>query len=457
MKQNISQTLRHTAKILDAWLPYKIQYENIPGLSVGIVYQGKLVYQQGFGYANVSKKIPATPDTCYRIASISKIFTAVAIMQLVEQGKVRLNDTVTRYLPWFHIQTKHFTSQNITIRHLLSHTSGIWRDGDTPHWETDTFPNFAEVKKSLSEKTLVFPNNTVFKYSNFGFALLGEVIKQVSGMEYGEYVTTHIINPLHLKHTTPDFSEQANKWLATGYARHIPDATRQTFHHTQTNVYAPAAGFLSNVLDMARYLVALSPQNTDNILINQKSKKMLMKKHHRTGENDEAYGLGFEMYTIKKRNIVGHGGSFPGFSTFIALDAKNDIGVVVLANTNKCHIQDITTSIFATLYTLIDEPQRFNAHKKILQQNKYEGTYRGRYGDTVVVGIDTTLVSFTTDTDSPLTDDTVLHAKKLDVFTMTPRSYFDARGEEALFLFNKNKKHAVKLLMGTMSQTRIKK
>src|SRR5262245_32710930 len=99
-EKDYARAITSTAKILNAWLPGKIQYDRIPGLAVGIVHDGKLVYQKGFGYADVELKIPVTPGTCFRIASISKTFTAVALMQLAERGKIDLDDRIEAYLPW---------------------------------------------------------------------------------------------------------------------------------------------------------------------------------------------------------------------------------------------------------------------------------------------------------------------------------------------------------------------
>lgn len=199
MDKDYLKAIKYAIKIFDAWLPWKIQYDRVPGLAVGIVHNGKLIYQKGFGYADVELKIPMTPKTCFRIASISKTFTAVAIMQLVEQRKINLDDRIERYLPWFKVKTKNSDSSNITIRQVLSHTGGVFRDGNTPHWENDKFPNLAGLKKSISNKSIVFENLTRFKYSNFGFALLGEIIKKATGLNYDDYVTKHIIKKLGME------------------------------------------------------------------------------------------------------------------------------------------------------------------------------------------------------------------------------------------------------------------
>src|SRR3989344_5695335 len=254
------KAIKYAVKIIDAWLPSKIQYDRIPALSVGLVHNGKIVYKRGFGFADVESLEPATPNTCYRIASISKTFTAVAIMQLAEQGKLHLDDKIHKYLPWFKSRSKDSDSNNITIRQILSHTAGVFRDGNTPHWADDKFPDITGLQKSIS-KAVVFENLTRFKYSNFGFALLGEVVKKISGVSYNEYVSENIIKKLGMERTAPDLTKENEGWLAKGYSRSIPNKEREAFHHIPTNAYASATGFLSNVSDLAKYLSALSLKN----------------------------------------------------------------------------------------------------------------------------------------------------------------------------------------------------
>ena len=456
MKRDFTHALPYATKILDAWLPYKIQYDRIPGLAVGIVYQGKLVYQRGFGYADVDANIPVTPNTGFRIASISKTFTAVAIMQLVEQGKIALDDRVEKYVPWFRARTKDADSKNITIRQLLAHTGGIWRDGDTAHWEDGIFPDHAALKKSFSRQALVFENLTRFKYSNFGFALLGEVIANVSGEHYDEYVTTHLIAPLGMTRTAPDFKKEHDAWLAKGYGRPIPHTARETITPTPTYAYAPAAGFLSTVPDLAKYLAALSlAQKKENLLVHNESKKKLMRKHGGTGVAHEWYGLGFEISTIAQRKIVGHGGLCAGFGTHLSLDVENDLGVIVLTNTYESSCEALAVGIFETLYYFADEKRALRKASKISAQEKFEGAYRSREEDRMVVGVDTALLAFSPQTHSPTKSATVLTQKGRATFLMETKSNYSAQGEKAVFHFGRKGGRATMLMLATTPLKRI--
>jgi len=449
------KVIKYAVKVIDAWLPSKIQYDRIPALSVGLVHNGKIVYKRGFGFADVESRESATPDTCYRIASISKTFTAIAIMQIAEQGKLHLDDKIHKYLPWFKSSSKDSDSDNITIRQILSHTAGVFRDGNTPHWENDKFPDSAKLQKSVS-KAVVFENLTRFKYSNFGFALLGEVIKKVSGVNYNEYVSEHIIKKLGMEKTAPDLTKENESWLAKGYSRPIPNKEREAFHHIPTKAYASATGFLSNVSDLAEYLSALSMTNKNAVqLINKESKKEITREYWATGEENESYGLGFCIYKIENRKIVGHSGGFSGFITTIALDVENDIGVIVLSNTNDSSAGPIQQGIFETIYKFADEKDKYTNGKKILNQEKYEGAYRSRWGDEIVVGLDTNLIAFNSTTHSPVKDSVLLKPKGKNKFVMESKSNFGSNGECATFVFGENKHKANKLIWGSTPYERL--
>ena len=456
MKNDYARAIKLAAKVIDAWLPLKIQYDLMPALSVGIVHNGKLVYKRGFGFADVRSQQRATPDTSYRIASISKTFTSIAIMQLLEQGKLRLDDKVQKYLPWFKARTNDLDARNITIRQVMSHTAGIFRDGNTSHWDDDKFPGVAGLRKEIS-KAVVFENLTHFKYSNFGYALLGQVISKASGINYDDYVKNNIIKRLGMTKTAPDLTEQSEGWLAKGYSRIIPGKERKTFNHIRTNAYASATGFLSNVSDLAKYLGALSLKRKGaDALIGRESKKEIMRAHWATGEGPESYGLGFKIYKIDTRKIIEHGGGFLGFITQIALDVENDIGVITLSNTNDSSASEINRGIYETIYKFVDESGKYLAGKKISNQESYAGTYRSRWNDEVVVGLDANLISFNPQVNSPIKNGVLLKPKERDKFLIDSRFNFGYVGEYVSFAFGKNKRKAKKLVWGSSPYERIK-
>ena len=431
MATDLVRPIQQAGRILDAWLPLRIAYGRVPGLSVGIVYKGELCYARGFGFADVASGTRATADTCYRIASNSKTFTGVAIMQLVEDGALRLDDTIASHLSWFKPSGK--TGSPITVRQVLSHTAGVFRDATTPHWVTDAFPDLKTLRKQASMRaTDVFENLTRFKYSNFGFALLGEVIKKASGSSYRTYMHDNIIDPLGMDRTEPDLTAESKKWLATGYSRPVPGVEeRATFVHNSAKAYASATGFLSNVPDMAKYYAALSLD--DETILTRESKKEMFRPHWPTGEGNDSYGLGFGVYDIGRRTIVGHGGGYPGFITSVGFSPDDDLGVIVLTNTNDSPAGELRRGIFDTIDRLAADPDRYKGTDSAAALRPYEGAYRSRWADMCIVRVGSTLVGFPPNVDFPLAAASTLRRTGKNAFTLDSRFNFDSPGERARF------------------------
>jgi CubicO group peptidase (beta-lactamase class C family) len=449
MKSNFPEAVKQIDHIADFWLPLKIKYDRMPGISLGIVYKGKLLYKNGFGFADVEKRQYADEETLYHIASNSKMFTAVSIMQLVERGELRLDDRVVSHISWFNAKNKDADAAHITIRQLLSHTSGIFRDGDTAHWETGKFPK--DLQSSFSNEALRFENLTSFKYANYGYAILGEIIKKISGLSYEEYVEKNILYPLGMNNTFPDYKDNLTH-VATGYGRNIPDENRQRFSHYKTYAYAAATGFVSNVVDLSKFVFALSLEGKDKILT-RGSKKEMMHPYEKTMDGDE-YGLGIEITQIKGRKIVGHGGGFNGFITKVMWDAQSDLGVIVLSNSLDSSAGGIARGIFETIYEFLDKRVGYMENKKI-KYSAYEGIYRSVWSDEVVARIGNTLVGFGPKTDSPLRWSTIfIPEKKPHQFLMKDKNVFNSANEVAAFASFKSGK-AQKVLLGATPSKRI--
>jgi len=194
--------VRNALKILEAWIESQMAYRQQPGLSIGIVHDQQLIWSKGYGYSDPEKKKQATPKTLYRIASISKLFTSTAIVQLRDAGKLLLDDPIIHYLTWFRIRHPFPDLPTITIRHLLTHSSGLPREAAFPYWTDFQFPTREQVKRSLTEQEIAFPPETQWKYSNLALALVGEIIAEVSGEPYAEYIHRHILEPLEMRSTS---------------------------------------------------------------------------------------------------------------------------------------------------------------------------------------------------------------------------------------------------------------
>jgi hypothetical protein len=161
-------------RLFSAWLEGQILYRDLPGIAVGVVSDQELVWATGFGLADRAGKIPMTPQTKFRMASHSKLFTATAVMQLREQGKLRLDDPVSKYLPWFTLKAAEPDDPPITIEELLTHSSGLPREAGS-HWTTFNFPTSEELRGLMADRQAPFAPEVQWKYSNLAFSIAGMI------------------------------------------------------------------------------------------------------------------------------------------------------------------------------------------------------------------------------------------------------------------------------------------
>jgi len=422
-------------KIVDRWLDYQQFIKRISGLSVGIIYKNKIIFNKGYGFSNIEKKEKTTDKTLYRIASISKLFTAISIMQLAEAKKINLDDNASKYLSWLNNKDK------ITLKQLLTHSSGINKDGNNPYWIDDDFPEIESIIKHVSDEAVISYPREKFKYSNLGYVLLGKIIEQVSKMTYKDYVEKNIIKKIGLKDTYVDIENKTNGKLAVGYGRDIPGFKREKFNVTSTKSIAPAAGFISNVNDLCKFMFAQFL--TNNLLLKKRSKKEMQKIQlmEKTKDKTITWGLGYEIWKLEEVTLRGHGGGFPGFITQIAFDREKKFGVALLTNSLDVDSFDLADGIFHIIHYIL---KNFDDFKKMKVKNtdlkKYEGRFYERWCDVEVIEINKSLNLFHPGNNMPLKEIYKLKPKKKNVFTIETGSKFDYIGEEAVFEFNEEDK-----------------
>ena len=180
--------------VFEAWLKSQMDYRGLPGIAVGVVYDQELVWSKGFGFADVDEGTPMTTRTRCRIASISKLFTSIAIMRLSDEGKLRLDDPVATHLDEFQIASKFEDAPEITIRHLLTHTSGLPREGLGSDWNGFHFPDREAVLAGLREQSAVYAPGRRWKYSNLALSLAGYIVREVSGRPYERFIQEAILD-----------------------------------------------------------------------------------------------------------------------------------------------------------------------------------------------------------------------------------------------------------------------
>ncbi len=379
-------------RLFSAWAEGQLRFRGYPGMAVGVVSDQRLVWTKGIGLANLARQVPMTAQTKFRMASHSKLFTATAVMQLREQGKLHLDDPVAKYLPWFAVTPTGPDDSPITIEELLTHDSGLPREaGD--HWTTFDFPTREQLKALMPKRQAAFAPETRWKYSNLAYTLAGLVVEAVSGETWADYVTRHIFQPLGMTNSSVDEDVTG---LATGYGRRMPDGTRQVMPFVDARGMAPATGLTSTVEDMARFVSAQFRKGRageDRIL----SAASLREMHRvRMMENNWTRGnaIGFSVTRNRDKVYVGHGGSYPGYITQTMIDLNGKVGVIVLTNAQDGDASGIATQLMNTVGAAV--ARAADAAPAKVKWNpawsRFAGLYRGRGGDSHVVELNEKLV-----------------------------------------------------------------
>lgn len=394
-----------TIKLLEAWIESQMTYRGQPGISVGVVYDQKLIWARGFGYADTEKKIAATPATIYRMASVTKTFTATAIMQLRDAGKLSLDDPVVKHLPWFKIKSSFADAPVITIRHLLTHTSGLPREASFPYWTDANFPTIEQIKETLPNQEAAFAPETMWKYSNLALGLAGQIVAAASGEPYDIYIRKHILEPLGMSSSTVLFPSETRNRLAVAYGRRMPDGKRSLQPDMDTKGIAPAANLSSTVEDLARYLAFhLSDGKVgEKLLLKNSTLREMQRVHWLQPDWKSGWGIGFAIARIGDRTTVGHGGALGGYRTQISFSPEEKIGVIVLTNSDDGNPDFYVKQIFTLLAPAI---KKAVTPPSVVAQadpawSTYVGTYRDAWGDSEILVLNGQLVLIDPTADDP--------------------------------------------------------
>jgi CubicO group peptidase (beta-lactamase class C family) len=336
----------------------EMQKNQVMGVSIAIVDNQRIVWAQGFGYADIENKVPATAETVYRIGSISKLFTVMATMQLAEKGKVDIDQTLKTYLPQFSVKSRFPDSGAITLRTLMTHHSGLPDDIPKGQWTSEPPKTLLH---RLKDEYVAYPTNFVLAYSNVAMALLGLMVEQVSDTEFCEYMSHYVFAPIGMQQSSFKLTSEINRCLSKGYTNGKEAKQLQLRDVATGSMY-------SNVLDLSRFIQMifakgevgnrqiLQPDTIDEMLDPQNEAVTL--------DFEQRIGLGwFITYAGKeKEKIASHGGDTPLFHTTIAILPERKIGVVVL--TNSAEGRKIPGKIAGEVLKLAIEAQTGNLPEK---------------------------------------------------------------------------------------------
>ncbi|MCW8471274.1 beta-lactamase family protein [Fluoribacter gormanii] len=333
---------------------------HVPGYAYGIILDGKLIHTGSGGYIDIAKKIPATPQSMFRIASMTKSFTAMAILKLRDEGKLRLDDPASLYIPELKNQKLTQDAPEITIRDLLTHSAGFPEDnpwGDRNLNKTDE-ELVALVKQGIS---LSNASGISFEYSNLGFALLGLIVKKVSGISYQKYIAAHIWQPLEMKHAAWEYARVPANQLAQGYRWENGHWMEEALLHDGS--YASMGGMITSIESFSHYAAlhqfAWPPRDDAETGIIKRSSIREMhqpwrlyavnstsKVNGKECPTINAYGYGLRWAKdCNDKLSVGHSGGLPGFGSNWFILPEYGIGVVLLTNVTYAAADEINVKV----------------------------------------------------------------------------------------------------------------
>ena len=399
---------------IDRYLTGIYNRKYIPGFSIAVIRNNEVIFSKAYGNKRFASKEPMETTTPVLVGSVTKSFTALAVLRLVSSGKIQLDDAVVKYIPWFKTANKD-RSDKITIRMLLNNTSGIYSPVAMPYYDTTdmAIENYVRSMRSLF---LYKEPGISYEYSNAGYVIAGLLVSKISGIRFSDFLAKNIFGPLGMSNTGMEIDHpEWTKKIVGHYPSvngSIPVEEKEALLSME---YAPAGSqLISNSLDFSRYLLALI--NDKDLVIKQSMKNEIWKpqisfpgisKDDGGDGSPFSYGLGWMISTIDGREIIHHGGSTGKSSSFIFIDKKNKIAAVMVANidltfidkyrypteieilNNVVHLAE-GTNITGYARPIKEDPTMNNFE---LSLNKYE-SYTGQYnyengGDGVVYfGVD---------------------------------------------------------------------
>ncbi|MGH9751618.1 MAG: serine hydrolase domain-containing protein [Blastocatellia bacterium] len=326
------QTAAVRADKVDDYVKSEMQKQRIPGLSLAVVKEGKIIKAEGYGLANVEHNIPARPETVFKIGSISKQFIATGIMLLVQDGKISFDDKVGKYL-----DGTPESWNGITIRHFLTHTSGVVREG--PAFDPFKDQKDFDVIKSAYTLPLRFTTGEKYEYCNVGYFSLAEIIARVSGKSWGDFMNERVFAPLGMSATRPTSFSAIVPNRADGYEWRN-DKMQNAVEYMALR---PSGAFLSTVLDLAKWDAALY---TDAVLKQSAREQMWTPVKLNSGAT-HPYGFGWLLEPLGNHRRVNHGGSLPGFRSHFSRLPDDKLSIIILTNCDSANPAVIVRGVAA--------------------------------------------------------------------------------------------------------------
>jgi CubicO group peptidase (beta-lactamase class C family)/D-alanyl-D-alanine dipeptidase len=324
-----------TVEMLEKFIAHEMADKELPALSIALVDDQRIVWAKGLGFADPKAKVPATAETVYRVGSVSKLFTDIAVMQLVEQGKIDLDAPVTRYLPDF--RTRNPFGKPVTLRQMMSHRSGLVREPPVGNYFDPTDPSLARTIASLNDTELVYAPESHTKYSNAAIATVGYVLERTQAEPFAKYLKRAVLDPLGLSHSSLEPTPETARNLAKAYMWTIDGRVFEA--PTFEMGIAPSGSLYTTVTDMGRFLSALFAGGrgpNSSILKPATLEQMWTPQYAKVGQKT-GYGIGFSISEMDGHRRIGHGGAIYGFATQLSALPDDKLGVVVVTTKDSAN------------------------------------------------------------------------------------------------------------------------
>ena len=349
-------------EILERFITHEMADKELPALSIALVDDQQIVWAKGFGFADPKSKTPATAQTVYRVGSVSKLFTDIAIMQLVEQRKIDLDAPVTRYLADF--RPRNSFGRSVTLRQLMSHRSGLVREPPVGNYFETTEPSLAQTIASLNNTELVYAPESRTKYSNAAIATVGFVLERTQREPFAKYLKRSVLDPLGLERSSFEPLPEITKDLAKAYMWTIDGRVFEA--PTFELGMSPAGSMYTTVTDMGRFMSVLfaGGRGTKGQMLKGSTIEEMWTPQFAPRGQKTGYGIGFGVREFEGRRTVGHGGAIYGFATTLKAMPDDKLGVVVVttkdsanAVTNRVADYALTTMLAVRQGKPINQPE----------------------------------------------------------------------------------------------------
>ncbi len=310
--------------------------KDLPALSIALIDGHRVVWARGFGEADPVRHVPATAATVYRVGSVSKLFTDIGIMQLVERERVSLDAPVARYLPDFHPANPFGTP--ITLRELTSHRAGLVREPPVGNYFDTTSPSISATVASLNSTTLIYKPGTHTKYSNAGIAVVGDVLQRRSGEPFAAYLTAHVLAPLGMHESAFELTPALAPRLAVG-TMWTYDGRRFPAPGFQLGE-SPAGSLYTTVTDLCRFMSAMFArgQGERARVLAPASLDVMWTPQFASPGDRTGFGIGFHVDTLDGKRVIGHGGAIYGFASEALMLPDDSLGVAVVTTLDVANI-----------------------------------------------------------------------------------------------------------------------